>query len=209
MKTSASSPGLAFDASAVRFGEDGLVPAIVQHALTGEVLMLAYMSPPSLQQTLATGRTWFFSRSRQQLWNKGETSGHFQEVVSVEADCDMDTLLVRVLPRGPACHNLTRSCFPGSAPTLLRLDDILSQRMLSAEASSYTRKLLGDENLRLKKLGEEAVELAVALAQKDKPKALEEAADLLFHTLVALKAAGADAEALLEVLAGRARPVSS
>jgi len=201
---SASPSRLAFDVGAVRFDAAGLIPAVVQHALSGEVLTLAYMNAQSLHQTLATGRTWFFSRSRQKLWNKGETSGHFQEVVSIAADCDGDALLLRVLPHGPACHNLTRSCFSGSAPALLALDDVLAQRMVEAQASSYTRKLLENENLRLKKLGEEAVELAVALAQKDKPKAVEEAADLLFHTLVALRAAGADLEALLACLAARA-----
>jgi len=202
----AASPSrLELNTAAVRFGEDGLAPAIVQHALTGEVLTLAYMNAQSLRQTLATGRTWFFSRSRQKLWNKGETSGNFQEVVSVAADCDGDALLVRVLPRGPACHQLTRSCFPGSAPGLLALDDVLAQRMQEAQASSYTRKLLGDENLRLKKLGEEMVELVMALVQGDKPKAVEEAADVLYHLLVALRAAGADLEALLAALAQRAK----
>jgi len=201
-----SSPyGLCFDEAALSFGKDGLVPAIVQHALTGEVLTLAYMNAQSLKKTLATGRTWFFSRSRKQLWNKGETSGHFQEVVSVETDCDGDALLVRVLPRGPACHNLTRSCFPGSAPTLLALDDTLARRALEAKASSYTCKLLGNENMRLKKLGEEAVELVMALVQGDKPKAEEEAADLLYHLLVALRAAGTNLEGLLGVLAKRAK----
>jgi len=205
-KTPASAPGLALDASTVRFGEDGLAPAIVQHALTGEVLTLAYMNAQSLQKTLATGRTWFFSRSRKQLWNKGETSGHFQEVVSVEVDCDKDTLLVRVLPCGPACHHLTRSCFPNSAPSLLQLDDVLAKRMATADTSSYTRKLLDNENLRLKKLGEETVELVMALVQKDKTRAVEEAADLLYHVLVALRAAGAELEVLLRVLAGRVKP---
>jgi phosphoribosyl-ATP pyrophosphohydrolase/phosphoribosyl-AMP cyclohydrolase len=206
---SSSAPGtppkgaVAFHVDGIRFDENGLVPAIVQHALTGEVLMLAHMNAQSLQKTLQTGRTWFFSRSRQQLWNKGETSGHFQEVVSVEADCDKDALLVRALPRGPACHKLTRSCFPNSPPTLLALDDIVAQRMAKADANSYTHKLLGNENLRLKKLGEEVVELVMALAQRDEARAVEEAADVLFHLLVALRGGGAHLEALLGTLAGR------
>jgi phosphoribosyl-ATP pyrophosphohydrolase/phosphoribosyl-AMP cyclohydrolase len=167
--------------------------------------MMAYMNAQSLQKTIETGRTWFFSRSRQQLWNKGESSGHFQKVVSLEADCDGDTLLVRVLPEGPACHKLTRSCFPRFAPTLLALEDTLSQRMAAADAPSYTRKLLADENLRLKKLGEETVEFVMALVQKDKARAVEEAADLLYHLMVALRAEGNSLEALLGILAKRAK----
>lgn len=190
----------------LRFDENGLAPAIIQHALTGEVLMVAYMNAQSLQKTVETGRTWFFSRSRKQLWNKGETSGHFQEVVSMEADCDSDSLLVRVLPHGPSCHNLTRSCFPNSAPSLLALDDVLAQRMAVTEPSGYTHKLLADENLRLKKLGEETVELVMALVQKDKARAIEEAGDVLYHLLVALRAAGANLETLLAALAARAKP---
>jgi len=192
----------------LRFDENGLAPAVIQHALTGEVLMVAYMNAQSLQKTVETGRTWFFSRSRKQLWNKGESSGHFQEVVSMEADCDSDTLLVRVLPHGPACHNLTRSCFPNSAPSLLALDDVLAQRMAEGVASGYTHKLLADENLRLKKLGEETVELVMALVQKDKARAIEEAGDVLYHLLVALRAAGANLETLLAALAARAKPKS-
>ncbi|MCL2012079.1 MAG: bifunctional phosphoribosyl-AMP cyclohydrolase/phosphoribosyl-ATP diphosphatase HisIE [Cystobacterineae bacterium] len=203
--TAASALKTYFNAEDICFGEGGLIPAIIQHALSGEVLMMAYMNAQSLQKTLDTGRTWFFSRSRKQLWNKGESSGHFQEVVSIEADCDRDSLLVRVLPHGPACHKLTRSCFPHSAPSLLALDDVLAQRMAAADASSYTHKLLGNENLRLKKLGEETVELVMALVQKDKERAAQEGGDLLYHLLVALRGVGANLEALLEVLAGRAK----
>jgi phosphoribosyl-AMP cyclohydrolase / phosphoribosyl-ATP pyrophosphohydrolase len=183
---------------------DGLIPVIVQHFTTGEVLMLGYGNAESLQKCNETGELWLYSRSRSELWRKGETSGNTQRVVSIGADCDGDAVLVKVEPRGPMCHTGARACFD-SPPTLVALADVITQR--GAEATerpqSYTARLLADENLRLKKIGEEAVELVVACKTGDKDKAAEEAADLIYHSLVACIAAGASLEAILEKLEGR------
>jgi phosphoribosyl-AMP cyclohydrolase / phosphoribosyl-ATP pyrophosphohydrolase len=166
----------------------GLVPVIVQHFTTGEVLMLGYGNSESMQRCAETGELWLYSRSRNTLWRKGETSGNTQRVVSITADCDDDAVLVRVDPRGPMCHTGTRACFDAT-PTLCGLADVINARRDSpADAQSYTARLLDDENLRLKKLGEEAVELAMACKDGDTAKAAEEAADLMYHTLVACAA---------------------
>lgn len=175
---------------------DGLVPVVVQHFTTGEVLMLGYGNAESMQRCEETGELWLFSRSRQGLWHKGETSGNTQRVVSMTPDCDSDAVLIRVQPSGPMCHTGARSCFD-VAPTLLALADTIADRLNADDAQSYTSKLLGDENLRLKKLGEEAVELALACKDGEKEKAAEEAADLLYHTLVACAAAGASLDDVL------------
>ena len=182
----------------------GLVPVIVQHFTTGEVLMLGYGNAESLRKCEETGELWLYSRSRSRLWHKGETSGNTQRVVSITGDCDGDTVLVKVEPRGPMCHTGARACFE-SSPTLVALADVIAQR--SAEATertqSYTAKLLADENLRLKKIGEEAVELVVACKSGDKDKVAEEAADLIYHSLVACIAAGTSLEDILQRLEGR------
>jgi phosphoribosyl-ATP pyrophosphohydrolase/phosphoribosyl-AMP cyclohydrolase len=179
----------------VRWDERGLVPTVVVDAATGGVLMVAYMNAESLRLTQETGETWFWSRSRGELWHKGATSGNTQEVVSVALDCDGDTLLVRVRPRGPACHTGTQTCFDGadggpSGGILPVLDAVLEQRNRERPEGSHTTRLLDDDNLRIKKLGEESAELIHALVGGSEQRAVEEAADLIYHVAVALKARG-------------------
>lgn len=181
-----------------------LLPIVVQHYSTGEVLMLGYGNEESLQRCRDTGELWLYSRSRQQLWHKGETSGNTQRVVTITNDCDNDTILIRVDPAGPICHNGTRSCF-NEPPTLAAIADTIAQRASSSSDASYTAKLLEDENLRLKKLGEESVELAIACQAGDKQKAAEEAADLIYHTLVACAAIGTSLDDILAELDARRR----
>ena len=181
---------------------DGLVPVIAQHATTGEVLMLAWANRDALERTLNEGVAWYFSRSRGSLWRKGATSGNVQHVVSLHGDCDSDTVLARVLPAGPACHTGAANCFD-TAPTLSGLDAVITERAADPGAAGYTRKLLDDRNLRLKKLGEEAVELALACERSDRESVAEEAADLLYHTLVACRAAGVSLADVLAVLESR------
>ena len=187
---------------------DGLVPVIAQHWLTGEVLMLGYATRDAIDTSLETGQLTFHSRSRNALWTKGETSGNTLRVVSLHGDCDGDAVLARVDPGGPTCHTGDRSCF-GAPPTLRGLADVLEARKVAAEAGgalpSYTVKLLTDRNLRLKKLGEEATELALACADGDGERVREEAADVVYHTLVAALAAGVDLDAILEALEARRR----
>ena len=186
----------------------GLLPLIAQHALTGEVLMLGYVDREALSRTLRQRVVWFYSRSRERLWQKGETSGNKLSLVSLHADCDRDAMLARVEPHGPTCHSGERTCFDAT-PTLVSLADVLESRLQSyrddtLEASaSYTTRLFADSNLRLKKLGEEAVELALACVAEDRLAVAGEAADLLYHLLVASRASGVAAESILEVLARR------
>jgi phosphoribosyl-ATP pyrophosphohydrolase/phosphoribosyl-AMP cyclohydrolase len=194
------------------------MPAILQDARTGEVLMLAWQSPEALARTLETGKATFFSRSRNALWTKGETSGNTQAVRSVAADCDADALLVQVDPAGPACHTGARSCFfrpvegsPGALPaataappgaTVAALEAVLRERQAAPPPGSYTAKLFGDEALRHKKVGEEATELIVASLRGKREEIVWEAADLVYHTLVLLRAHGlgmADVEEVLRM----------
>ena len=186
----------------------GLLPVVVQDEATGDVLMLAFANRQALEKTLETGRMHFWSRSRDALWMKGETSGNTLQLVSLHADCDADTLLARVTPRGPTCHTGERTCFgdrAGAAVAALgRLDRTLASRAEVRPEGSYTVRLLDDQNLRLKKLGEETAELVAALAMADGGKAVEEAADLVYHVLVALRACGLDVTPLLEELDRRA-----
>lgn len=181
---------------------DGLVPVIAQHATTGEVLMLAWANRDALERTLAERVAWYFSRSRDSLWRKGDTSGNVQHLVSLHADCDNDTVLARVLPTGPACHTGAANCFD-VAPTLTELDAIITDRAANPASGGYTTKLLADPNLRLKKLGEEALELALACERADPERVAEEAADLLYHALVACRGAGVSLADILAVLASR------
>ena len=186
---------------------DGLVPAIVQDAVTGAVLMLAYMNREALEQTLTRKRAVFFSRSKQRLWEKGETTGHSLDVVDVALDCDADTLLITANPRGPACHNGTLTCFgdePRTAATaigfLARLEQVVEQRATQKPEESYTAKLLAKGiNKVAQKVGEEGVETALAGASESAEKVTEESADLLFHLLVLLRARGV----LLRDVAGK------
>jgi phosphoribosyl-ATP pyrophosphohydrolase/phosphoribosyl-AMP cyclohydrolase len=179
----------------VRFDESGLVPVVAQDAKSGDVLMVAWANREALERSLAEGTVYFWSRSRNALWKKGETSGNTLALVSLHADCDGDTLLALVAPAGPACHTGETSCFgAGTAPsdhagTVAALAALIRDRNRERPEGSYTTRLLGDENLRLKKLGEEMAELVAALSRAA-PNAAEEAADLIYHVMVALEAAG-------------------
>lgn len=177
----------------VAFGAaDGLLPAIVQHADTGAVLMLAWMNREALRATLAERRVIFFSRSRAQLWEKGATSGNALDLVAIHADCDRDALLVLARPRGPVCHLGTRTCF-GDEPLafLARLEDVIAERAARDVPGSYTARLLAGGPRRVaQKVGEEAVEVAIAAAAGTDDEVVGESADLLFHLLVLLRARG-------------------
>ena len=179
----------------------GVVAVVAQDATTGAVLMVAEADAEAVAKTLETGEMYYRSRSRG-LWHKGATSGNVQRVVRLLPDCDGDTLLAQVIPAGPACHTGALTCFGDlGAGVLDRLDRTLAARAAAPDpGASYTAKLLADRNLRLKKLGEEAIELAVACVDGDSVRATEEAADVLYHTLVAVRALGvslADIQAAL------------
>ncbi len=189
----------------------GLIPAIVQDSETGAVLMMAYMNPDALTATLARGRAVFLSRSKQRLWEKGETTGHTLDVVDVLADCDNDTLLVLAKPRGPACHNGTATCFgnePHSAAQRLvfldRLEDIIAQRATDKPESSYTARLIDQGVARVaQKVGEEGVELALAGLGDTNEKVVDESADLLFHLMVLLRVRGLSLAQVVQRLESR------
>jgi len=182
--------------------QQGLLPAIVQDARSHRVLMLGYMDRAALEATLATGRVTFYSRSKQRLWMKGESSGDILELVSLEADCDADTLLVQARPRGPTCHLGRASCFP-SAPGdfLAELDALVARRERERPEGSYSTRLFEAGPRRIaQKVGEEGVETALAAVVQDDVALLGEAADLVFHLTVLLRARGlglADVEAVL------------
>lgn len=181
---------------------DGLVPVVAQQAGSGEVLMLAWAERAALARSLETGQMWYFSRSRGRLWQKGESSGNTQRLISLHADCDNDTVLARVETAGPACHTGEPNCF-GTAPTLAALARVLQTRQAEPSEKSYTARLLADRNLRLKKLGEEALELALACADEDAARVAEEAADVIYHLLVACLGAGVSLEQVLAELERR------
>lgn len=175
---------------------DGLLPAIVQHWHSGEVLMLGYMNAEALEATRATGKITFFSRSRQRLWTKGETSGHWLHLKSLHADCDGDTLLLQADPQGPACHRGTMTCFGDGdvIPALAfldKLDRLVAARHHERPADSYTTRLFEAGVRRIaQKVGEEGVETALAGVAQDDEALLDESADLLYHLLVLLRARG-------------------
>jgi phosphoribosyl-AMP cyclohydrolase / phosphoribosyl-ATP pyrophosphohydrolase len=198
------------DLDQLDFDKDGgVVTVVAQNARTGSVLMLAHADREALARTVETGEMHYRSRTRG-LWHKGATSGNRQRVVSLHPDCDGDAVLALVLPLGPACHTGRSSCFDGplfSDGVLSGLDRTIAARATSGSASeSYTRRLLGDRNLRLKKIGEEAAELVLACADGDADRAANEAADLWYHTLVALRALGSGLSDVLAVLSRRAKP---
>jgi phosphoribosyl-ATP pyrophosphohydrolase/phosphoribosyl-AMP cyclohydrolase len=187
---------------------DGLLPAIVQDADTGQVLMLGYMDRDALAATLESGFATFFSRSKGRLWQKGETSGNRLAVRSVLADCDEDALLVRAVPEGPTCHLGTASCFSESGPEgagwLGKLARVVHERGAADPAESYTARLLGEGINRIaQKVGEEGVELALAGVSRDAEGCIEEAADLLYHLTVLMEAKGFGWEDVAKVLAQR------
>ncbi|HET6433469.1 bifunctional phosphoribosyl-AMP cyclohydrolase/phosphoribosyl-ATP diphosphatase HisIE [Dyella sp.] len=187
---------------------DGLLPAIVQHALSGEVLMLGYMNAAALEATRQTGHVTFFSRSKQRLWTKGESSGHVLAVQSIRADCDADTLLVGALPHGPTCHTGTSSCFGTDVVPPLgflgELDALVAQRHAERPEGSYTTRLFeGDIRRIAQKVGEEGVETALAAVVQGDEELLGEAADLIFHLIVALRARGLSLREVADVLSAR------
>lgn len=188
----------------------GLVPAIVQHADTGEVLMLGYMNAEALEKTRKTGSVTFWSRSKNRLWTKGETSGNVLSLVAVTPDCDRDTLLVAARPAGPACHTGSKTCF-GEAPGpgvgfLGALGRLVDERAGADPSQSYTAKLLAKGVLKCaQKVGEEGVETALAGAAETDEALLNESADLLFHLTVLLKARGLTLEDAVGVLEARNR----
>ncbi len=189
---------------------EGLLPAIVQHARTGEVLMLGYVSRESLEATRASGHVTFFSRSKQRLWTKGEQSGHVLSVVSMHLDCDRDTWLVRAEPQGPTCHTGTRTCFADAAPPpaafLAGLDALVATRERDRPEGSYTTRLFESGLRRIaQKVGEEGVETALAAVAQDEDALLGESADLVFHLLVLLRARGLGLDDLVRVLETRHR----
>ncbi|MCG3085173.1 bifunctional phosphoribosyl-AMP cyclohydrolase/phosphoribosyl-ATP diphosphatase HisIE [Anoxybacillus sp. LAT_35] len=202
----------------IRFNEQGLVPAIVQDAHSKEVLTLAYMNEQSLQKTLETKETWFYSRSRQQLWHKGETSGNVQKVVDIRYDCDADALLILVEPKGPACHTGEYSCFhhrlndekpvatPNRFAILNVLESLIAEREAKRPEGSYTTYLFekGIDKI-AKKVGEEAAEVIIAAKNRSKEELRWEAADLLYHLLVLLREQRVSLDDVLSVLAERHR----
>ncbi|RKH48321.1 bifunctional phosphoribosyl-AMP cyclohydrolase/phosphoribosyl-ATP diphosphatase HisIE [Corallococcus sp. AB049A] len=202
---------MTLDLSKLNFDKgQGLVTVVTQDASTGDVLMVAHADREALERTLATGEMHYRSRTRG-LWHKGATSGNTQQVISLTADCDGDAVLARVRKAGPACHTGEETCFgEGHWDALAHLDATLAARASGPPPEgakpSYTRRLLEDRNLRLKKLGEEAAELVTACADADTHRAAEEAADVLFHVLVAVRSLGLTLDDVKAVLAARARP---
>lgn len=181
----------------------GLVPVVAQHGRTGEVLMVAWADRAALERTLSERCMWYWSRTRGQHWRKGDTSGNAQRLLGLYLDCDGDTVLAHVDPTGPSCHTGDWSCF-SAPPTLAGLQEIVALRAADkGNEESYTRRLLHDENLRLKKLGEEAVELALACRDGDAERTTEEAADLIYHALVACVGAGVTWDDVLATLDAR------
>ncbi len=209
----------------LKFDERGLIPAIIQDALTNEVLMLAYASIDSLRRTLETNETWFWSRSRNELWHKGATSGNTQRIIEIRPDCDQDTLLIRVEPCGPACHTGARTCFdtavanresevwnridvneanPNRLGLLDELYSLIETRQHERPVGSYTTRLF-DEGLKkiLAKVEEEAEETVRAGREESDQRVVEESADLLYHLLVLLVQRGVKLDRIREELARR------
>lgn len=187
---------------------DGLLPAVVQDAATGAVLMLGYMTREALVATLASKRVTFWSRSKARLWTKGESSGHVLEVVAVQADCDDDALLIRATPHGPTCHTGSTSCFGEVASDgpvwLATLAQIVAERAAEGASSSYTATLLAEGLPKIaQKVGEEGVEVALAAVTRDDAGVADESADLLYHLIVLLQARGMAIDDVIAVLKRR------
>jgi phosphoribosyl-ATP pyrophosphohydrolase/phosphoribosyl-AMP cyclohydrolase len=196
---------------------NGLLPAVVQHADDGRMLMLGFMNREALRNTLTERRVTFFSRSRQALWTKGETSGNYLEVVSVSADCDRDTLLVLARPAGPVCHTGSATCFPEATPPdvsklgfLAKLEQVISDRIARSPEGSYTAELFSRGPHRIaQKIGEEGVEVALAAVGDDDQQVVAESADLIYHLLLLLRQRGlslADIASELELRHADRRP---
>jgi phosphoribosyl-ATP pyrophosphohydrolase/phosphoribosyl-AMP cyclohydrolase len=196
----------------IRYDENGLVPAIVQDADTAMVLMLGYMNAESLQITLATKKVTFYSRSRQELWTKGDTSGNYLHLIQIKPDCDNDTLLITARPEGPTCHNGTFNCWgdekmhAGRAGFLAQLEDVITSRLAEGNPESYTVKLSQKGVHKVaQKVGEEAVETVIEALRADKKKLAEESADLLYHLILLWNQSGISMHDVVEVLKSRHR----
>jgi phosphoribosyl-AMP cyclohydrolase / phosphoribosyl-ATP pyrophosphohydrolase len=188
----------------------GLLPAVVQDAVSGKVLMVGFMNPEAYDKTLASGLVTFFSRSRNQLWTKGETSGNFLRVKEILTDCDNDTLLIKALPDGPVCHTGADTCFneknEAGIGFLKKLETVIESRRDAGEKESYTARLLaGGPRKAAKKVGEEAVELAMEAENPDTDRFLDEAADLMYHLQVLLAARNLSLDDIGRVLGQRHR----
>jgi len=195
----------------LKFDKDGLIPAVVQDHLTNEVLMVAWVNGEAFELMKATGYTHFWSRSRRKIWRKGEESGHVQKIISIQLDCDADTLLIRVKQTGPACHTGNPSCFNeviyGSLDETMNiipeLNRLLIDRLENPKEGSYTCLLYSDENKMCKKVIEEAGEFVLALKDGKDDETAWELADLIYHTMVAVARSGLPMEKVYEKLAER------
>jgi phosphoribosyl-ATP pyrophosphohydrolase/phosphoribosyl-AMP cyclohydrolase len=200
------------DIDALAFAKgDGLLPAVVQHAVTGAVLMVGYMNREALRETLSRRHVVFFSRSKQRLWEKGETSGHFLELDNIRTDCDRDALLVTARPLGPVCHEGTTTCFGDDAVTsgeqlafLATLESVIEKRIAQSPQGSYTARLFAEGPRRIaQKVGEEGLEVALAAVAETDDKVLAESADLIFHLLVLLRSRGLSFQGVVAELQSR------
>ncbi|GEN88286.1 bifunctional phosphoribosyl-AMP cyclohydrolase/phosphoribosyl-ATP diphosphatase HisIE [Oceanobacillus sp. FSL W8-0428] len=193
----------------IKYDENGLIPAIIQDYTTGEVLTLAYMNEVSLVKTLETGETWFYSRSRKELWNKGETSGNKQLVKKIKVDCDQDALVVQVQPLGPACHKGTTTCFENTLlenekPLFSMIHELtgkIKDRKENPQEGAYTTYLFnkGLDKI-LKKIGEESTEVVIGAKNNDKEELTNELADLLYHSLVLMENQGVTTKDIKQIL---------
>jgi phosphoribosyl-AMP cyclohydrolase / phosphoribosyl-ATP pyrophosphohydrolase len=190
---------------------DGLLPAVVQHAVTGAVLMVGYMNREALRETLSRRHVVFFSRSKQRLWEKGETSGHFLELDNIRTDCDRDALLVTARPLGPVCHEGTATCFGDDSVTsgeqlafLATLESVIEKRIAESPQGSYTARLFAEGPRRIaQKVGEEGLEVALAAVAETDDKVVAESADLIFHLLVLLRSRGLSFQGVVTELQSR------
>jgi phosphoribosyl-ATP pyrophosphohydrolase/phosphoribosyl-AMP cyclohydrolase len=190
---------------------DGLLPAVVQHAVTGAVLMVGYMNREALRETLSRRHVVFFSRSKQRLWEKGETSGHFLELDNIRTDCDRDALLVTARPLGPVCHEGTATCFGDDSVTsgeqlafLATLESVIEKRIAESPQGSYTARLFAEGPRRIaQKVGEEGLEVALAAVAETDDKVVAESADLIFHLLVLLRSRGLSFQGVVAELQSR------
>ncbi len=197
------------DLDALDFAKGGgVVTVVTQDEVTGAVLMVAHADREALERTIASGEMHYRSRSRGP-WRKGATSGNTQRVVSLAADCDGDSVLARVRPAGPACHTGAPTCFGAARGDVIATLDETIARRATAGGGGYTARLLADRNLRLKKIGEESSEFVTACADGDAARAAEEAADLVYHALVALRAVGGSLDGLRRALDARAQPAAA
>ena len=200
----------------IQLDQNGLIPAIAQHAETSEVLMMGYMNPGSIKRTLESGEVWFYSRSRSDLWHKGEMSGNFLRTKQIIVDCDGDTLLLKVIPDGPTCHTGEKSCFSTQlsnyefvdfdkgSNVIEELFAVIQDRKLNPSNKSYTSQLISDGIERIaQKIIEEAGEVAIAAVTKQENETAEEISDLLYHTLVLLSEMEMNPEKVWEVLRSR------